>query len=142
MMMAEWGRVKVGAAKGRLTKLGQGRVSDGELPGGVAIEGVDHGDKAAAGFLVVQDRVAVRESAALDVLAREAHVVPLPQHGPEREQLCGSPVQLAVLRLEHLAPVLVDLADLLVRVELGRDRGDAAADVHQGLHRDTSVPNP
>lgn len=43
-------------------------------------------------YLIVQDRVAVAEGTALDVLAGESDVVPLEQQRPERQRLGGAPV--------------------------------------------------
>ena len=65
----------------------------------------------------MHDGVAVREGASLDVLPRDAHVVPLEQERPPRELLRQRPVDLvAAAAARHRKPLLVQLADHTVRL--------------------------
>ena len=76
---------------------------------------------AALGLLVDQHRVALREGAALAVLARQAHREALVEQRAEGQVLGHRPVD-AGRRLHHLAAALQQALDGLVGVEVLRDR--------------------
>jgi len=75
----------------------------------------------------------VAEGAALHVLATQPHVVALAQQRGICQCLCHAPVE-ALARINHVAPRLVHLLDLLVGHEVRRELGDGVAHLLQQLH--------
>ena len=92
-------------------------------------------DVALLGLLVVEHRMALREGAALDVLAREADAVALLEKRAEGERLGGRPVD-ADAGLDRLPPRVEEALDGAVDVEVRRHLGEADADLLQLPDRD------
>ena len=84
--------------------------------------------------LVVEHRVALREGAALEILAGQADRVAVEQDRAEGQRLGRRPVD-ALARLDHLAARFEEARDRLVRLETGRHLGQLAADLLQRLDR-------
>ena len=84
------------------------------------------------GLLVDQHGVALREGAALAVLARQAHRKALVEQRGERQVLGHRPIDAGAVS-HHLTAALQQALDGLVRVEVLRDRGDAPAHLLQRI---------
>lgn len=112
--------------------LAQQRVHDGErIDGGGGVDAVEE-VQLLVGGLVPGDSVALREGAALHVLAREAHTRALGHQRAERQCLAGRPVEGFLLEPVLVACVLGGLDDL-VRVEVVREGLQVLDDVVQRL---------
>ena len=113
-------RVAVLEAEHRLLR--QHRVDDLEarLVGREVVER----DVALLGLLVVEHRVALREGAALGILAREADAVALLEQRAEGQRLGGRPVDVDA-RLDRLPARVEDALDGAVGVEARRHLGQA-----------------
>ena len=74
--------------------------------------------------------MALREGAALAVLAGQAHRVAFVDQRAESQRFGHGPVD-ALAGLDHLAAIVEQPADGLVHVEPLRDRGEAKADLLQ-----------
>ena len=97
---------------------GEHRIDD--LVIGLAVADVVQRDVAGFGLLVDQHRMALREGAALRILARQAHRLALVEQRPEGQRLAGRPVD-PLAGLDHLAAVVEEAADGLVDLEPLRD---------------------
>src|SRR4051794_5818497 len=89
-------------------------------------------------FLIEEHRMALREGAALDVLAGQAHAMALEQERAEGERFGARPVD-ALAGLDGLLPVVEEAPDGAVQVEAGGRLGDAGADLLQGPGRDVGL---
>ena len=89
-------------------------------------------------LLIEQHGMALREGAALAVLAGEPHRTSLEQERAEGERLAGRPVD-ALAALDRLAAVVEEALDRPVDVEAFRHRRDLAADLRQRLDRDAGI---
>ncbi len=78
--------------------------------------------------------MALREGAALDVLARQPHRVPAGEQRAEGERLAGRPVDVAA-GFDGLLAVVEEAADGAVDLEVFRHLGQAAADASQRFER-------
>src|SRR6516165_5182635 len=85
--------------------------------------------------------MALREGAALAVLAGESHRMALEQERAEGERLGRRPVEPAA-GLDRLAAVLQETLDGPMRVEALGDGGDLLADVLQSLDRNPGIAAP
>ena len=85
---------------------------------------------AALVFLVDQDRMALREGAALGVLSRQPHVMAFLQQRAERQRLAGRPVD-ADAGVDRLRAVFQEALDGAVNPEAVGHLGDLAADILQ-----------
>ena len=130
---------RVAVLEGEHRLLRQHRVDDLEA----ALVGRDVLERrvAALGLLVDQHGVALREGAALAVLAGQAHREALVEQRAEGQVLGHRPVD-AGAGLHHLAAALQQALHGLVGVEVLRDGGDAAADLLQRLDRHAGVAAP
>ena len=95
-------------------------------------------DVAGLVLLIDQHGMALREGAALAVLAGEPHRMAIEQQRAERERLAGRPVD-ALAGLDRLAAIIEEALDRAVDVEILRRRGDLAADLLQRLERDAGI---
>mmetsp|Transcript_26187 Transcript_26187/g.70841 ORF Transcript_26187/g.70841 Transcript_26187/m.70841 type:complete len:310 (+) Transcript_26187:942-1871(+) len=130
----------VAQLKAQDAKLRQGAVADSKLAGVLPRENIGQGHVAGAVLLVMDQGVPVAEGATLHILATEAHVVALTQQGGVRQRLCHTPVH-ALASVNHVAPGLVHLLDLLVGREVGGELGDCVAHLLQELHVHACVAN-
>ena len=112
--------------------LRQHRVDD--LVAGLVLADVVERGVALLVLLIDQHRVALREGAALHVLAGEAHAMALEQQRAEGERLGHRPVD-ALAGLHHLLAVVEEALDRAVDVEALRNRGERLADLLDGLDR-------
>ncbi len=78
--------------------------------------------------------MALREGAALGILAGKPDRVAVEQDRAEGQRFAGRPVD-AFARFDHLAPRLEEAADRLVGLEIGGNLGQLLADFLQRLHR-------
>src|SRR3954468_19324254 len=121
-------RIAVFEAEHRLLR--EHRVDD--LEAGLAVAQVLQRRVAALVVLVDEDAVALREGAALDILAREADRVAFEQERAEGERFRGGPVD-PLARLEHALAVVEEALDRAMEMESGRNRGNVTAEILQGL---------
>src|SRR5580704_10107846 len=91
---------------------------------------------AALVFLIDQNRMALRERAALGILSREPHVMALLQQGAERQRLAGRPVD-ADPGVDRLRAVVEEALNGAMNAEAVGDLGDLAADILQNGSGDT-----
>ena len=89
-------------------------------------------------LLVDQHRMALREGAALAVLAGQPHRMAFEQQRAEGERLGGRPVD-ALAGLDRLGARVEEALDGAVDVEALRHRGDLLADLLERLDRDAGV---
>src|SRR5712671_6584336 len=85
-------------------------------------------------LLVDQHRMALRERAALGILAGDAHAMALEQKRAERERLRRGPVDV-LARLDRLAAIFQKALDGPVGVKAFRYLRDARPDLPQGCQR-------
>ncbi len=83
---------------------------------------------AALVFLIDQDRVPLREGAALGVLSRQPDVMALLQQRTERQRLAGRPIN-AVIAIDRLGAVFQKALDGAVNPETIGHFCDLAADI-------------
>src|SRR6266852_3443962 len=92
-------------------------------------------------LLIDQHRVALREGAALGVLAGEPHRTAVEQDRAEGKRLRGRPID-ALAGLDRLGPRVEETLDGAVDVEALGHRGDLLADLLQRLDRDAGLAAP
>ena len=117
-------RIAVLEAEHRLLR--QHRVDD--LEARLAVAEMIERRVALLGFLIEQHRMALREGAALAVLAGEPHPVAFEQQRAEGERLAGRPID-ARAGLDRFAPVFEKAVERAVQMEVRRQRRDLAADL-------------
>ena len=86
------------------------------------------------GFLIVENRVALREGAAFAILAGQADLVAFDAERAEGQRFGHRPVDAFAGR-DHVGAVFHEALDRAVRVEARRDFRELAADILQRLHR-------
>src|SRR3954469_14444160 len=89
-------------------------------------------------LLIDQHRMALRERAALRILARQAHTMAVEQQRAEGERLTGRPVN-PFAALDRLAAIVEESLDRAVDVETLRYRGELAADLLECRDRHAGV---
>ncbi|EGE56100.1 hypothetical protein RHECNPAF_750063 [Rhizobium etli CNPAF512] len=91
-------------------------------------------DVAFFGLLIVENRVALRESAAFAILSGQTDLVAFDDERSERKRFRHRPVE-AFAALDHVGAVFHETLDRAMGVEACRDLGELAADLLQRLHR-------
>ena len=86
-------------------------------------------------FLIGQNRMALRESAALAILTGQAHAMPFQQQGAERQSFSGGPIN-AFTGFDRLAPVIQKTLDRAMQFKLGGIIGQFQTDVFQLVQSD------
>ena len=127
-------RVAVFESEHRLFR--QHRVDD--LIARLPVADVVERDVARLGLLIDQHRMALRERAALAVLAGEADRKAFVEQRAESERLGGRPVDALAAR-DRRPPVFEEAQDRLMDVEAVRRRGDALADLPQPVEIDAGL---
>src|ERR1700730_3327610 len=79
-------------------------------------------------LLVVQHRMALRERAALGVLAGQPHLVAFEQQRTERQRLAGRPVDIGA-GLDRLAAAVEEPVERAMQMKSRRQGGDLVADL-------------
>src|SRR6202047_1393693 len=79
-------------------------------------------------LLVVQDRMALRERAALGVLAGQPHLVTFEQQRTESQGLAGRPVDIGA-GLDRLAAAVKEPVERAMQMKARRQGGDLVADL-------------
>ena len=79
-------------------------------------------------FLIDQHRVALREGAAFGILTRKPDPMRLAQQRTECERFGGRPIDPGA-GLDRFAPIVEKAVQSAVQMEIGRQRGDLAADI-------------
>ena len=92
---------------------------------------------AALVLLVDQHRMALRERAAFDVLARQADGIAFGRQGAKRQMLGHAPIK-ALAGVDHLAALIEQADNRLVGAEIRRDGRDRFADALEAVDVDAS----